>query len=198
MPKRSKRKEEKKQKPDDSPLRIFPSNTPAEILVATSAGIEEGMDFQPHPEIRHEILVEMSKQIKPGVKFFPDPRTPQDTLVAMSAAIQEGVVFQPHPDTPHETLVAMSEVINPGVIFHPHVETPRPTLVAMIKVMKPGVYILKWTGEKVEISEIMSDQDRLDIVGAGHREESAEQEKPGEQSFFRGEHSETMISPSHR
>ena len=142
-------------------------------------------------------LISAEREKKENI-FHPDPNTPHATLVAMSSKINSGECFHPHPDTPHDTLVAMSEVINPGVIFHPHVETPRPTLVAMIKVMKPGVYILKWTGEKVEISEIMSDQDRLDIVGAGHREESAEQEKPGEQSFFRGEHSETMISPSHR
>ena len=89
--------------------------------------------------------------------------------VEMSAAIQDGVIFQSHSETPSERLVAMSEVI------------------------KPGVFFINPTGDKVEVLETMSEQDRLNIVGEEHREETEKQEAPGELSLFRSENSQTML-----
>ena len=45
----------------------------------------------------------------------------------------------------------------------------------------------------MEVLETMSEQDRLNIVGEEHREETEKQEAPGELSLFRSENSQTML-----
>ena len=57
-----KRKEKKKQKPEESVFSPDP-NTPHETLVAMSGAIQENVVFQPHPGTLHETLVEMSKAV---------------------------------------------------------------------------------------------------------------------------------------
>ena len=129
---------------------------------------------------------------------YPESNTPLETLIAISGEISEGVIFHPHPKTPKEKLIKMLGKIGRGVIFKPHPDTPKEILVAMIKSINSGVFVINSTGDKVKISESMPDQERLNIAGEGHREETEEQGVPGEQSLFRGEHRVPITRPRHR